>query len=129
MSSAMKAKPTKAASTPKYVNRWFGDKKLASNRRILKRWTKDKKVSKDLKFCGNMYSHYFNYKVAHYQHKTKRLGMVDFFDCYKRNGFYLLKDIFCGPFLEVIKQEILNAKKPSWYFSRSGQGVPTEDAF
>jgi hypothetical protein len=126
MSSALKAKPTKAAGTPHYVNRWFAAKKLGSNRRLLKRWTEikepSKEPSKELKFCGNIYGHYFNYKVANVRHKTKRLGEVNFFDCYQRNGFYLLKDIFRGPFLEVIKQEILNVEKPSWVVPDISQG-------
>jgi hypothetical protein len=33
---------------------------------------------------------------------------------YKKRGYYIVKDIFRKHFLQVIKQEILQAQKPSW---------------
>jgi hypothetical protein len=81
--------------------------------RILKRWTEEN-VPNDKKICGNVYSHYFNYKILSVLHQTKREGNKNFFDSYNKQGYNLLKQIFHPMFLEVIKQDLLNSEELSW---------------
>ena len=61
-----------------YVDNWFDGKTIRNARKILVRWTEKKEaVANDMKFCGNMYSHYFNYKLRRFLHKTRRGGELD----------------------------------------------------
>jgi hypothetical protein len=76
-----------------------------------------KELANDMKFCGNMYSHYSNYKLRNVLHKTRRGGENNFWDCYNKNGFYVMKCILRPKFLEVIKKEILTvleSRKLPW---------------
>jgi hypothetical protein len=101
-------------SIPNYNNdRWFRGKKKANARKILKRWTEEK-YPKDMKFCGMMYAQFFNYKISQVLHQTQRTGTRDFYECYARQGYYLLKYVFRPKFLKVIRQEVLRAQPPSW---------------
>ncbi len=101
-----------------YVDNWFDGKTIRNARKILVRWTEKKEaVANDMKFCGNMYSHYFNYKLRRVLHKTRRGGELDFWAYYNKHGYYPLKKVFRPKFLTVIKNEILNAlesKKLQW---------------
>jgi hypothetical protein len=109
----MKVASFKAKRKHGYCNKWFGGKLPSTARRALKRWT-EMKFPKNMKICGNIYGHYFNFKIANAIHVTKRQGKTDFFDTYTRNGYNVLKDIFREKFLDVIKKEVSKAEKPSW---------------
>jgi hypothetical protein len=109
----MKVASFKAKRKHGYCNKWFGGKLPSTARRALKRWT-EMKVPNNMKICGNIYGHYFNFKIANAIHVTKRKGRTDFFDTYTRNAYNVLKDIFREKFLDVIKKEVSKAEKPSW---------------
>jgi hypothetical protein len=99
---------------PKYEDKWFSSKAMATVRRILKRWTEEN-VPNDKQICGNIYSHYFNYKISSVLHQTKRECNKNFFESYNRLGFYLPKQMFCTMFWEVMKQELLlNSEELAW---------------
>jgi hypothetical protein len=88
----------------------------ATTSSILKRLAGEN-VPNDRKICGNIYSHYFNYKILCVLHQTKREGNKNFFNSYSKQGYYLRKHIFCPMFLEVIKQELLNSEELAWITS------------
>jgi hypothetical protein len=93
-----------------YVDKWFDKKTVHNGRKILKRWTEEK-VPNNMKVCGTIYSHYFNWKIANVLLKTRGGGEDNFFDSYNKHGFYILKSIFRRKFLEVIKKEVLAVVK------------------
>jgi hypothetical protein len=109
----MKVVANEPTSKPGYSNRWFGGKNAATARRSLKRWT-ETRFRDNMKSCGNLYGHYFNYKIANAVHVTKRQGTTKFYSWYQKNGYYVVKDVFRKKFLEVIKAEISQAEKPYW---------------
>lgn len=101
---------------PSNSKKWFCGMSGDTARKTLKRWT-EKNFPEDRQFCGTMYGDYFNYKISKAIHVTKRDGTLNFFDSYKKWGYYIVKDIFRVQFLHVIKQEILQAEIPSWVYT------------
>jgi hypothetical protein len=95
--------------------KWFGGMSGATARKTLKRWTEEN-FPDQRHLCGTMYGDYFNYKISKAISVTKRGGTLNFVDRYKKRGYYIVKDIFREQFLHVIKQEILQAEKPSWVY-------------
>jgi len=96
---------------------WFSGEGMTVHnaRKILKRKTEGAYVSNN-EICGNIYSQYFNFKLDKVLHVTKREGRQTFHDCFNRQGYYLLKQIFRPHFLSVMKNEIVTVPDLEWSF-------------
>jgi hypothetical protein len=101
-----------------YTNKWFSGMKAGTARKTLIRWTEEKRPM-DKKFCGQMYGHFFNWKISNVDRRTKRGGEESFYDSFKKHGWFRLKYIFRPTILEVMRQEIINSNL-DWQVLPSG---------
>jgi hypothetical protein len=91
-----------------YTNKWFSGIKAGTARKTLIRCTEERRPN-DKKFCGQMYGHFFDWKISNIDRRTKRGGEESFYDSFNKHGWFRLKYIFRPTILEVMRQEIINS--------------------